>query len=58
MNDADRPKAEEPAREPEPRKPYVEPRLEVYGDLADISKSVAGTSSSDGAGHPNRHFTR
>ena len=58
MNDANRPKAEEPAREPEPRKPYVEPRLEVYGDLADISKSVAGTSSNDGAAHPNRHFTR
>ena len=58
MNDGDRPKAEQSAHKPEPRKPYVEPRLEVYGDLADISKSVAGSSSNDGAGHPNRHFTR
>jgi hypothetical protein len=58
MTDGHQPKAEQPAGETEPRKPYVEPRLEVYGDLADISKTVSGNSSHDGAGHPNKHFTR
>lgn len=40
-----------------PRKAYEKPRLEVYGDLAEISKTVAGSMLNDGAGHPNMHFT-
>jgi hypothetical protein len=39
------------------RKPYEKPRLEVYGDLADVSKTVAGTKNNDGSTHPNKHFT-
>jgi hypothetical protein len=58
MNDQNWPTAEQPAREPDPRKPYVEPRLEIYGDLADISKSQRNTGDNDGSGHPNKHFTR
>jgi hypothetical protein len=57
MNDEDLTDKEAP-RQPPPRKTYVEPRLEVYGDLADISKAITGTGSNDGAGHPNKHFTR
>jgi hypothetical protein len=58
MNDGNSPKAEQPAPGPDPRKPYVEPRLDIYGDLADISKSLGGGGGNDGAGHPNKHFTR
>jgi hypothetical protein len=29
----------------------------VYGDLAEITKAVAGSNMNDGAGHPNKHFT-
>jgi hypothetical protein len=39
------------------RKPYEKPRLEVYGDLTEISKSLAAGTRNDGAGHPNKHFT-
>jgi len=39
------------------RKPYTKPRLEVYGDLAQITKGVLGTKTNDGSGHPNKHFT-
>jgi hypothetical protein len=39
------------------RKVYQKPQLEVYGDLADLTKSVAATKSNDGSGHPNKHFT-
>jgi hypothetical protein len=40
-----------------PRKPYEKPRLEVYGDLADIAQSLSSGTKSDGSGHPNKHFT-
>jgi hypothetical protein len=39
------------------RKAYEKPQLQVYGDLAEITRSIAGTMMSDGAGHPNMHFT-
>jgi hypothetical protein len=42
---------------PPTRKPYEKPQLQVYGDLAEITKSVAGSKANDGASHPNRHFT-
>jgi hypothetical protein len=29
----------------------------VYGDLAEITKAVAGSNTNDAAGHPNKHFT-
>ena len=39
------------------RKPYEKPQLQVFGDLTEITKSVNGTRMSDGAAHPNMHFT-
>jgi hypothetical protein len=43
---------------PEPkRKAYKKPRLQEYGDLADITKGRVGTKNNDGSGHPNKHFT-
>ncbi len=39
------------------KKPYEPPRLEQYGDLLDISKSLSQGGKNDGAGHPNKHFT-
>jgi len=42
---------------PPTRKAYEKPQLQVYGDLAEITKSLTGTNTNDGAGHPNKHFT-
>jgi hypothetical protein len=39
------------------RKPYQKPRLEVYGDLTEITQSVTGSRMNDGAAHANKHFT-
>jgi len=43
--------------EPQTRKAYEKPQLQVYGDLAEITKAVTGTNTNDGASHPNKHFT-
>jgi hypothetical protein len=40
-----------------PRKAYQKPRLQVYGDLTEITLGKLGSKSNDGTGHPNRHFT-
>ena len=39
------------------RKAYQKPLLQVYGDLADITKTLMTTMTNDGSGHPNKHFT-
>jgi hypothetical protein len=39
------------------RKPYEAPRLQVYGDLTEITRGKLTGSRNDGSGHPNRHFT-
>jgi hypothetical protein len=39
------------------RKPYQKPQLHVYGDLSEITQTVAGSKDRDGGGHPNKHFT-
>jgi len=31
--------------------------LQVYGDLAEITKTILGSKTNDGSGHPNKHFT-
>jgi hypothetical protein len=49
--------ADETSNDAPARKPYTKPRLEVYGDLAQITKGVLGTKTNDGSGHPNKHFT-
>ena len=51
------PSADEPSRDAPARKPYTKPRLQVYGDLAHITKGITGTKTNDGSGHPNKHFT-
>ena len=40
-----------------PRKRYEKPTLERYGDLTEISKTIASQTQLDGSGHPNKHFT-
>lgn len=40
-----------------PRKRYEKPTLERYGDLTEISKTIANQTLLDGANHPNKHFT-
>jgi hypothetical protein len=39
------------------RKAYQKPELQVYGDLAEITRNVNMTKTPDGTGHPNKHFT-
>ena len=39
------------------RKAYQKPHLQVYGDLAEITKGQTSGAKSDGTGHPNKHFT-
>ena len=38
-------------------KPYKAPRLQIYGDLAEITKGQFSGGQNDGSGHPNKHFT-
>jgi len=38
-------------------KPYKRPQLQVYGDLAAITQMINTTGITDGASHPNKHFT-
>jgi hypothetical protein len=40
-----------------PRKRYEKPTLERYGDLTEISKTIANQTLQDGQNHPNKHFT-
>ena len=47
---------ERPSQAPA-RKAYQKPELQVYGDLAEITKTIMGTMTNDGSGHPNKHFT-
>jgi hypothetical protein len=51
------PATDENPSEPPTRKAYQKPQLQVYGDLAEITKTIAGSNTNDGAGHPNKHFT-
>ena len=39
------------------RKPYTTPKLQQYGDLAEITRTNLGSKTNDGSGHPNKHFT-
>jgi hypothetical protein len=57
MKPQDAPDAEAQSNGKAPRKPYEKPRLQVYGDLAEITKGITGSKTNDGSGHPNRHFT-
>ena len=50
-------RAEEQSTTPPARKPYEAPRLQVYGDLTEITRGKLTGSLNDGSGHPNRHFT-
>lgn len=57
MKPQDPPAPEEKSSQLPSRKAYQKPQLQVYGDLAEIVKSVLGTNMNDGTGHPNKHFT-
>ncbi len=39
------------------RKPYTKPELRQYGNLAEITKTVAGSKALDGSNNPNKHWT-
>jgi hypothetical protein len=49
--------APESLTRPLTRKPYKKPQLQVYGNLTDLAKTILGTKTNDGSGHPNKHFT-
>jgi hypothetical protein len=57
MDSQDTPASPESSKRPSTRKPYEKPQLQVYGNLTDLAKTIVGTKTNDGAGHPNRHFT-
>ena len=57
MKSQDTPATDERSSQAPARKAYQKPRLQIYGNLAEITKSVAGSKMSDGAGHANKHFT-
>jgi hypothetical protein len=39
------------------RKAYQKPQLQIYGELAEITKSQFGTTANDGSAAANMHFT-
>jgi hypothetical protein len=53
----ERPATDERPSQAPARKAYQKPRLQIYGDLAEITKAILGSKTNDGAGHPNKHFT-
>lgn len=57
MKPQDAPAADERSSEAPARKAYEKPQLQVYGDLAEITKTILGSKTNDGSGHPNKHFT-
>jgi hypothetical protein len=57
MKPQDTPADDERPRERPTRKVYQKPELQVYGDLAEITKSAIGSNATDGGAHPNKHFT-
>jgi len=57
MKPQDTPSSGERPGEAPARKAYQKPKLQVYGDLADITKTLLATMTNDGSGHPDRHFT-
>ena len=38
-------------------KSYEKPVLQIYGDLTEITRDTMLSGTSDGASHPNKHFT-
>jgi hypothetical protein len=39
------------------RKAYQKPQLLIYGDLAELTKALFGSTANDGNSAPNMHFT-
>jgi hypothetical protein len=57
MKPQDPPASDERSGETPKRKEYQKPELQIYGDLAEITKAAMGTNAMDGGTHPNKHFT-
>jgi hypothetical protein len=57
MKPEDTPASDEQANQAASKKAYQKPQLQVYGDLAEITKGILGSKTNDGTGHPNKHFT-
>jgi hypothetical protein len=57
MKPHDTPVSDDRADEKPPRKAYQKPELQVYGDLAEITKSAQGSNATDNGTHNNKHYT-
>ena len=57
MKQQDTPASDERSSQAPARKAFEKPQLQVYGDLAEITKTIAGSKTNDGSGHQNKHFT-
>jgi hypothetical protein len=57
MKPQDAPASDERSSQAPARKAYEKPQLQVYGDLAEITKTILGSKTNDGSAHPNKHFT-
>jgi hypothetical protein len=44
--------------EPQPKKPFVEPHLVVYGSIQDVTKAVGQTGATDFGGKGQKVKTR
>ena len=49
--------ADSGSNQPATRKPYNTPQLQQYGDLAEITKTVAGSKANDGSNAANKPWT-
>ena len=56
MKPQDIPASDEQSSQAPARKPYQKPQLQIYGDLAEITKTVKSTKTDDG-GHGAHNFT-
>ena len=57
MEPLNTPASDKGTRQAPARKPYQKPRLQIYGDLAEITKAAFGTTANDGSGATNMHYT-
>ena len=41
----------------QPKKPYSSPKLQIYGDLAQVTESNMGSHNADAGGTDSKNFT-
>ena len=57
MKPQDVPASDDKSSQAPARKAYQKPQLQVYGDLAEITKDLTTGAKNDGSGHPNKWHT-